>query len=92
MLKNLEGGHEFLLIHQENSGAKYNHRALRRLELHSLQGKGQEYQELAEKPESSINRPKEKTCDDTIFGKGGTSSINWIHDSPNTSPRNLRTS
>ncbi|MBW0500224.1 hypothetical protein O181_039939 [Austropuccinia psidii MF-1] len=92
--KQLEGGHELLLTHQEPSESAEDHRNLRRIESLVLEIQGQKYKELVEEPKSFLNRPKGGTRNSPSFGERKTSSVKKLQASciniENKVPKDLR--
>ncbi|MBW0536566.1 hypothetical protein O181_076281 [Austropuccinia psidii MF-1] len=69
MPKPLAGGQELLLTHQERSGSREDHRALRRVEPIVLQRQDKKDKELVEEPKSFIHRPEEGIGNDSSLGR-----------------------
>ncbi|MBW0480663.1 hypothetical protein O181_020378 [Austropuccinia psidii MF-1] len=92
MPKPLAGGNELLLTHQELSGSKEDHRALRRMESILWKRKGKKDKELVEEPNSFIHRPEEIVVNDPSFGERRPHGINQLQRCPKKSPKDLRRS
>ncbi|MBW0558342.1 hypothetical protein O181_098057 [Austropuccinia psidii MF-1] len=90
--KALEGGHEFLVTHQELSGSGEDHIALRRVETIVLQRQGQKEKELVEEPKSFICRPEEGIVNDSNLGRRASGVYQLQTSSRNIQRESQRTS